>query len=90
MLYQRVQNKKAQYESKQWIQESQQHLKILMNISRFPEVYKKAVERECKIVELADKKSIKSSDKASNVDQLTQSLAESVLTDIRAFQDIQE
>ena len=85
---QRVQSKRPQYESKQWMQERQQHLKILMNISRFPEVYSKAVKKECQIVQAYLGKKLDSK-KDQQVDQLAHDLSGTLIHDSKAFQDIQ-
>jgi hypothetical protein len=44
-----VRTKKACCESKEWIEDRMKNLRILMNISRFPEPYARALENEKKL-----------------------------------------
>ncbi|KAJ3302420.1 RNA-splicing factor [Kappamyces sp. JEL0829] len=45
ILLKRLQNKRASYEKKQWVTEGREHLRHLLNMTKFPEAYKSAAER---------------------------------------------
>lgn len=46
ILLKRLQNKRANYEKKQWMVERREHLRHLLNMTKFPEAYQTAVKRE--------------------------------------------
>lgn len=46
LLLQRINNKRPEYEAKDWMEDRRRHLKLLSNISRFPEAYGDSIKLE--------------------------------------------